>query len=158
MRQEREGVMARPTNPTPHPAACAQLIVGLTESSPVAGDRVTTANRASPRQPVQRNYPGSRFSFASSGAIKRITAGVKACRRPSPAGVSICWPGLHPPVKSIRTKRECSCRVGGCKPLTHDFGRLISPIRKLSQDLAASSDCRRSTWAWSAYRKSDPKT
>jgi hypothetical protein len=64
----------------PYPNLVAQLIVSLTESSPVADDRLLTANRTSPRQAIQRDYPGSRLSFASDGAIKRITAGVKARR------------------------------------------------------------------------------
>jgi len=32
MGQEREGLMARPTNPTPHPDAFAQFVVSLAES------------------------------------------------------------------------------------------------------------------------------
>jgi hypothetical protein len=78
--QEREGFMTGSADSTPHPNAVAQVIVSLPESSPVADDRFLTANRASPRQTVQRDYPGSRLSFASDGAIKRITAGVKDCR------------------------------------------------------------------------------
>jgi hypothetical protein len=52
-------------------------------------DRVTTANRASPWEQIQRDHPGSILSFASGSAIKRITAGVKA-RRDRPCQVSIC--------------------------------------------------------------------
>jgi hypothetical protein len=46
----------------------------------MADDRVVLANRASPRQKFQRDYPGSALSFASGSAMKRITAGVKARR------------------------------------------------------------------------------
>jgi hypothetical protein len=46
----------------------------------MANDRVIPANRALPRQEVQRDHPGSMLSFASGSAIKRITAGVKARR------------------------------------------------------------------------------
>jgi hypothetical protein len=58
----------------------APVIVGLAESPSVADDRVVLANRTSPRQAIQRNYPGSMLSFVSGSAIKRITAGVKARR------------------------------------------------------------------------------
>jgi hypothetical protein len=54
------------------------IIVALTKSPSVADDRIVMANRASPRQKVQRDHPGSALSFASGSAIKRITAGVKA--------------------------------------------------------------------------------
>jgi hypothetical protein len=46
----------------------------------MADDRVVVANRASPRETVQGDHPGSMLSFASGSAIKRITAGVKARR------------------------------------------------------------------------------
>ena len=55
-------------------------VVALTQAPSVADDRIVTANGTSPRQAIQRNYPGSMLSFASSSAIKRITAGVKARR------------------------------------------------------------------------------
>jgi hypothetical protein len=78
--QDREGLPARPTNPAPHPDAFLPVIVGLTKALSVADDRVVSASRTSPRQAIQRNYPGSMLSFVSGSAIKRITAGVKACR------------------------------------------------------------------------------
>jgi hypothetical protein len=56
------------------------IIVALTKSPSVADDRVAMANRTSPRQKFQRDYPGSMLSFASGSAIKKITAGVKARR------------------------------------------------------------------------------
>jgi hypothetical protein len=46
----------------------------------MADDRVVVAYRASPRETVQGDHPGSMLSFASGSAIKRITAGVKARR------------------------------------------------------------------------------
>ncbi len=54
------------------------VVVGLAESPAVANDRVVLAERAQPRQQIQRHYPGSMLSLASGSAIKRITAGVKA--------------------------------------------------------------------------------
>jgi hypothetical protein len=58
----------------------APVIVSLAASPSVPDDRVVLANRTSPRQAIQRNYPGSMLSFVSGSAIKRITAGVKARR------------------------------------------------------------------------------
>jgi hypothetical protein len=43
--------------------------VALTESPAVADDRVVSASRTSPRQAVQRNYPGSMLSFVSGSAM-----------------------------------------------------------------------------------------
>jgi hypothetical protein len=56
------------------------VVVRLPESSAVADDRVVAAQRAQPRQQLQRNYPGSMLSLVSGSTIKRITAGVKARR------------------------------------------------------------------------------
>jgi len=76
--QDREGLLARPTDSAPHPNACAPIIVALTKAPSVADDGVVLANRTAPRQKFQGDYPGSMLSFASGSAIKRITAGVKA--------------------------------------------------------------------------------
>jgi hypothetical protein len=46
----------------------------------MADDGVVVASRASPREEVQWDHPGSTLSFASGSEIKRITAGVKARR------------------------------------------------------------------------------
>jgi hypothetical protein len=78
--QDREGLVARPTDSAPHPNAFVPVVVGLAEPSSMANDRVVLADRASSRQEVQRDHPGSMLSFASGSAIKRITAGVKARR------------------------------------------------------------------------------
>ena len=80
VRQDGEGLPARPTNPAPHPDAIVLVVVGLAEPPAVADDRVVLAERAQPRQEMQRHYPGSMLSLASGSAIKRITAGVKARR------------------------------------------------------------------------------
>jgi hypothetical protein len=78
--QDREGLAARLTDSAPNPDACVPVIVALTKSPTVADNRVVLADGASPRQEIQRDYPGSMMSFASGSAIKRITAGVKARR------------------------------------------------------------------------------
>jgi hypothetical protein len=63
-----------------YPNVFVLVIVGLAEPPSMADDRLVAANRTSPRQKVQRNYPGSILSFASGSAIKIITAGVKVRR------------------------------------------------------------------------------
>jgi hypothetical protein len=68
------------TDSTPHPNVFVPVIVGLAQPPSMADDRVVAANRASPRQKLQWDYPGSMLSFASGSAIKIITAGVKARR------------------------------------------------------------------------------
>jgi hypothetical protein len=78
--QDRESLSARITNPASHPDAFVPVIVCLAVAPSVADDRVTPANRTSPRQEGQRDHPGSMLSFSSGSAIKRITAGVKARR------------------------------------------------------------------------------
>jgi hypothetical protein len=78
--QDGEGLSARPADPAPHPDATVLVVVGLAEPPAMANDRVVLAERAQPRQELQRHYPGSMLSLASGSAIKRITAGVKARR------------------------------------------------------------------------------
>jgi hypothetical protein len=78
--QDSERRAARMTDPAPHPDALVQVIVGLAKPPSVAGDCVAAAKRTSPREEFQRDHPGSALSFVVGGAIKRITAGVKARR------------------------------------------------------------------------------
>jgi hypothetical protein len=80
IRQESKCLPARSTNPATHPDAFVLVVVRLPESTPVADDRLLAAQRAQPRQYMQRNYPGSILFLVSGSAIKRITAGVKARR------------------------------------------------------------------------------
>ena len=80
IRQDGEGLSARPTNPASRPDAFVFVVVRLAKSSPVADDRAISAKRAQSRQALQRDYPGSMLSFVSGSAINRITAGVKARR------------------------------------------------------------------------------
>jgi len=76
--QDREGLPARLANSAPRPDGFVLVVMALTQSPPVANDRVITANGASPRQKFQGDHPGSALSSASGSAIKRITAGVRA--------------------------------------------------------------------------------
>ena len=80
VRQYSEGLPARLTNPATHPDAFVLVVVRLSEPPSMADDCVVAAQRAQPRQQMQRNYPGSMLSLVSGSAIKRITAGVKARR------------------------------------------------------------------------------
>jgi hypothetical protein len=80
VRQDGEGLPARPANPPPNPDALVSVVVSLAEPPAVASDGVVLAERAQPWQEMQRHYPGSMLSLVSGSAIKRITAGVKARR------------------------------------------------------------------------------
>jgi len=79
IRQDGEGLLARPADSPAYPDAIALGIMALAEAPPVANDRVVPADWTSPRQEIQR-HPGTMLSFVSGSAIKRITAGVKARR------------------------------------------------------------------------------
>lgn len=80
IRQDSEGLAARPADPSSYPDAIVSVVVGLTEPPAVADDRLVLTKGAQPRQEMQRHYPGSILSLVSGSAIKRITAGVKARR------------------------------------------------------------------------------
>ena len=55
--------LARTQIQPPHPDAFVSVVVGLAEPPAVANDRIVLADRTSPRQQVQRHYPGSMLSF-----------------------------------------------------------------------------------------------
>jgi hypothetical protein len=76
--QDREGLSAGVTDSASHPNVILMFVVGLAGTQSVADDRALAADRTSPRQEVQRDYPGSILSFVSGSAIKITTAGVKA--------------------------------------------------------------------------------
>ena len=85
MGQNREGFTTRAAYPSSHPYSFLLLVVSLAQAQSVTDDRIVAAKGASPRQALQRNYPGSSLSFSSGSAITRITAGVEARRGSSPA-------------------------------------------------------------------------
>jgi hypothetical protein len=78
------------------------VVVSLLATSSVPHDAVAVAQRTVARQLRQTDadYPGSALSSTTGSAIKRITAGVKACRwsyrqvragdRPSPSCTHQC--------------------------------------------------------------------
>jgi hypothetical protein len=103
--QDREALPARLADPAPHPDGFVLVVVVLTQSPPVADDRVITANRASPREKVQRDHPGSALSSASGSAIKRITAGVKAAAD-RPCQSFDLRPAFTLPAKSVSNEKE----------------------------------------------------
>jgi hypothetical protein len=80
VRQDGKGLPAPRADPAPHPDAIMLVVVGLAEPPAMANDRSVLTERAQPRHPIQRHYPGSMLSLLPGSAIKRITAGVKARR------------------------------------------------------------------------------
>jgi hypothetical protein len=138
--QNGEGFLAGPTYAAPHPNAIVTDIVGITKSLSVAHDRVVTANRTSPREKVQRDYPGSALSSTSGSAIKRITAGVKAAadRR---CQVSIWGQAFTLPVNQLERKKNTAFHLSTRAP----FRTLAGYKRhsaKLTADLGATDQCR----------------
>jgi len=79
-RQYGEGFLTRPASSAAHPDAFVAVIVRAAAPLSVADNGHALAQGASSGQMIQRNYPGSQLSFVSGSAIKRIMAGVKACR------------------------------------------------------------------------------
>jgi hypothetical protein len=67
-----------------HPDPIVESIVGLLAAQTVADDRIVATAGAPAREQRERErlHPGSVFSSVGGSAIKRITAGVKARRRP----------------------------------------------------------------------------
>ena len=58
LRQDREGFLARPTDPAPNPEAFVLVVMTLAEPAPVADDRVVLTDWTSPRQEGQWDHPG----------------------------------------------------------------------------------------------------
>jgi hypothetical protein len=79
--QDGKGLAARMTDAAPHPDPVVAWVVRLLAPPAMADDRIVTTKRTPPREQLQREHrhPGSVLSSASDSAIKRITAGVKAC-------------------------------------------------------------------------------
>jgi len=77
-RQDGECFAAGPAQSAPN----ANDSVGLFMPPTVADDSLVAAQKTPPWQLLQREggHPGSILPSASGSAIKRITAGVKACR------------------------------------------------------------------------------
>ena len=105
--QNREGFAAGPTSPATNPDAAMPFIVRLLAPPAMAHDSVIAASWTLPRQQLQGEwgYPGSGLFSSSGSAIKRIKAGVKAHPLNARSRLNLDA-GLHPPIKSARTKKE----------------------------------------------------
>jgi hypothetical protein len=85
--------------------------MSLLATSAVAENRVAIADRAMARQLRQadlNSYPGSALSSLAGNAIKRITAGVKACRWSKPPKFEPAT-GLHPPARTSVERKKDGC-------------------------------------------------
>ncbi len=136
-------------------------------------DRKAAANGTLARQQSQWNYPGSRLSFPSGSAIKRIKVGVKALFAELSAKIRSANLSLHPPVKlasnetrispfpvhgqpSIGTlaalKRQCGSwgllRSPPKTPLHKGFAMRIQKDRKRSKSFATVSIGRLLQMVW----------
>jgi hypothetical protein len=75
---------------------------------------------------------GPRQDFTdSTDTAPKFSVSLNARRSLVLAKASIRWSCIRPPIRSIRTSRESSCRVSVREPATKEFGRLISATRKL---------------------------
>jgi len=68
-------------DPASHPDPVVALLVSLLAPLAMADNGIVATQWTPPREQLQRErrHPGSVLSSASGSAIKRITAGVKAC-------------------------------------------------------------------------------
>src|SRR5258708_15540911 len=78
--------------------------------------------------------------------------------RPFPAKVPICWPGLHPPAKSVSNEKRILLCAGGREPslktlagLNGDIGKCVRSSRETRDSSAfPMSDRRQSARIWPA--------
>jgi len=136
--QDRKCLPTKPTSPASYPHAIVLLVVCGLASLPVADDRRLSTHWAPTWQLLQADpsYPGTVLSSAGGHEIKRITAGVKACRWVLPARIRPAT-GLHPPgVLNIKRKKNISVaqpyrhlRLAGIKGLLTSVGIQINEMR-----------------------------
>jgi hypothetical protein len=131
--QDRECLPAKRAPAPANPDPVVLSVVGLFPPAPVADDRRLPAHRTPARQLRQadRSYPGSLLSSVDGSAIKRITAGVKACRwssrqvrsgdRPSPSCTDQC-----------RTKKNNGIWRVAPAPSTPNIGRYLATRQDVS--------------------------
>ena len=81
-RQDGERLAAQSAQPAPHPNAVLLTVVCRLAPLPVSDDRRSLAQRTPTWHLLQVDpgHPGTALSSAGGSEIKRITAGVKACR------------------------------------------------------------------------------
>jgi len=81
-RQDGERLAAQPAQTAPYPNTVLPFVVCRLAPLPVSDDRSPLTQRAPARHLAQIDprHPGTGLSSGSGNEIKRITAGVKACR------------------------------------------------------------------------------
>ena len=114
--QNREGLATRRAQSASHPEPSALFIVSWTTPSAMPDDRKAAANGTLARQQSQWNYPGSRLSFPSGSAIKRIKVGVKALFAELSAKIRSANLSLHPPVQ-VSFERKKNIAFLGPRPI-----------------------------------------
>ena len=111
-RQDGECLPAKTAKPAPHTDAVMLPVVRLLAPLTVSNDGCSSAQRTPTWHLLQADpgYPGTALSSAVGNEIKRITAGVKACRWVLPARIGPAT-GLHPPgiFKSNENKNTAFC-------------------------------------------------
>jgi len=130
--QDRKGLIARSTNPASHPNAFVAVIMGLAEPLSMADDRVVSANRTSPREEFHGDHHRVDVAFRLWQCDKENHGWREGPPRPFPAKVSICWPGLHPPAKSVSNKKRILLSVGEREPSL----RTLAGIKGLRSSLS----------------------
>jgi hypothetical protein len=106
--QDGKGLPAGRAQSAPNEDKVVKWIVCLFAPLSMADDGSFTAHRTQPWQQADgnRGYPGSVLSSAFGSAIKRITAGVRACAMTAPARFDRVA-GLPPPDEdSIKRKKN----------------------------------------------------
>ena len=136
--QDRKGLIARSTNPASHPNAFVAVIMGLAEPLSMADDRVVSANRTSPREEFHGDHHRVDVAFRLWQCDKENHGWREGPPRPFPAKVSICWPGLHPPAKSVSNKKRILLSVGEREPSL----RTLAGIKGLRGPLGFTSTVR----------------
>jgi hypothetical protein len=145
IRQDREGFLARPANPAPHPNVFVLIIVCLSKPSSVADDRVVLASWASPWKEFQRDYPGSMLTFGSGSAIKSVIDWREAPPPTSLArGRDLLAGAFTLPASQCRTKRitvfnTSTRRVPSQSERLAGIFRLNAPLQNLARHTPTKS-------------------
>ena len=130
--QDREGLLAGPTESAPHPQGSVPIIVALAESPSVTDDRVAAADRTTPWQTSQRDHPGLDVAIRFWQCDKKNQGWREGPPLIVPCQSFDLLPGLHPPVESVSNEKRILLYVGGREPLDQTFGR-IKTTKRLSE-------------------------
>ncbi len=120
--QDSKCLPTKPASSAAYPHAILLLVVRRLAPLAVADARRLSTDWTPTWQLLQADpsYPGTALSSGGGHEIKRITAGVKACRQVLPAEIRPVT-GFHPPgVLNIKRKKEYSC--GAALP-SREIGR-----------------------------------